>query len=77
MIQIQGLTKEQCDMLDVIWSFQSKKDYFNWFDCLDDQDQDMANGLLQLLALAIVEEDESAYYTEANEVLAKFRLNKE
>lgn len=78
MIQINGLTQEQCDMLDVIWSFQTKQDYLNWYDCLDDQEQDMANGLLTLLAMAIAEEQNPVKnFKEANEVLAKFRLNKE
>lgn len=78
MIQINGLTQEQCDMLDIIWSFQTKRDYLEWYDCLDDQEQNMANSLLTLLAMAIAEEQTPAEsFEEANKVLAKFRLNKE
>ncbi len=77
MIEINGLTKEQCDMLDIIWGFQYKEDYLNWFDCLDQREQDMANKLLVLLALAITDQEDAGVYPEANAVLSKFRLNKE
>lgn len=77
MIQINGLTKEQCDMLDIIWSFQTKEDYVNWYDCLDENEQDMAGKLLILLALAMVDEEDTGNYAEANAVLSKFRLKKD
>ena len=76
MIEINGLSKEQCDMLDIIWAFQTRGDYLDWFDCLDDSEQDMANKLLVLLALAIADEQDTDVYPEANAVLSKFRLNK-
>lgn len=76
MIHIDGLTKEQVEMLDVIWGFKTKDDYLNWYDCLDAAQQDMANALLQLLALAIVDEAQQEMddpYREANMVIQNIK----
>lgn len=56
MININGLTQEQCDMLDVIWSFETKDEYFDWLENLDEEETTMAQGLMQLLTLAILDE---------------------
>jgi hypothetical protein len=56
VININGLTQEQCDMLDVIWSFETKDEYFDWLENLDEEETTMAQGLMQLLALAILDE---------------------
>ncbi len=56
MININGLTREQCDMLDVIWSFETKDEYFDWLENLDEEETTMAQGLMQLLTLAILDE---------------------
>ena len=56
MININGLTQEQCDMLDVIWSFETKDEYFDWLENLDKEETTMAQGLMQLLTLAILDE---------------------
>jgi hypothetical protein len=76
MIHIDGLNKEQCDMLDVIWGFKTKEDYLNWYDCLDEAEQDMADGLLQLLALAILDESQEEMddpYREAKMVIQNIK----
>jgi hypothetical protein len=56
VININGLTREQCDMLDVIWSFETKDEYFDWLENLDEEETTMAQGLMQLLTLAILDE---------------------
>lgn len=56
MINIDGLTQEQVDMLDIIWSFKTKDEYEEWLDCLDREEYNTAMGLVQLLALAIIDE---------------------
>ncbi len=43
-------------MLDVIWSFETKDEYFDWLENLDEEETTMAQGLMQLLALAILDE---------------------
>jgi len=76
MININGLTREQCDMLDIIWSFKTKDEYVEWFDTLDDTEAEMARGLMELLALAIldeVQEEMDDPYREAKMVIQKIQ----
>jgi hypothetical protein len=75
MININGLTQEQVDMLDVIWSFKTHDEYDNWLTCLDDYELNMARGLMELLTLAILDEalDHRSHgpdrYKEANQII--------
>jgi hypothetical protein len=77
MINITGLTREQCDMLDIIWSFKTHDEYSNWLECLDDNEFNMAHGLMELLALAIIDEALEAKkadpYKEANQVINQIK----
>ncbi len=76
MINIDGLTQEQCDMLDVIWSFKTRNDYENWLECLDDYEFNMARSLMELLALAIIDEAQEEMddpYREASLVIRKIQ----
>lgn len=76
MIKIDGLTKEQVDMLEIIWGFQSKDEYFDWLENLDDEDMEMAQGLMQLLALAIIDEAQEELtdpYKDAKAVIQKIQ----
>lgn len=73
MIEINGLSKEQVEMLDVMWSLETEEDYMNWYQCLDDYDQNMADILMRMIILAEVDNqfvvDDCK---EANEVLKRF-----
>ncbi len=76
MINIDGLTQEQCDMLDIIWSFETKDEYFDWLENLDNEETTMAQGLMQLLALAILDEAQEEMddpYREAKLVIQNVR----
>lgn len=76
MININGLTREQCDMLDIIWSFKSKDEYFDWMENLDDEEAIMAQGLMELLLLAILEEAQEEAdepYREAKMVIQNIK----
>lgn len=76
MININGLTQEQCDMLDVIWSFKTKEEYELWLECLDDTEISMARSLMELLALAIIDEAQEEMadpYQEAKLVIQKIQ----
>lgn len=74
MIEIDGLTQEQCDMLDIIWSFKNKDDYLNWIENLDNDETNMARGLMELIYLAILEEEMGdAYKAQAKQVIQKIQ----
>jgi hypothetical protein len=84
MINIDGLTQEQVDMLDIIWSFDTKEEYNEWFETLDGEEYMMCRGLMELLTLAILDEALEARkkdpYKEAkqiiNQVKSKLTQNK-
>ena len=55
MININGLTSEQVDMLDIIWAFDTKEEYNDWLENLDIEEYNMCRGLMELLTLAILD----------------------
>lgn len=77
MININGLSQEQCDMLDIIWSFKTGDEYENWLACLDEYELGMARSLMELLALAIIDEALEAKkadpYKEAKQIINQIK----
>ena len=77
MINITGLTHEQVEMLDIIWSFKTKDEYYDWLEYLDDDERAMSRGLMELLTLAILDEALESKkvntYKEANQVINQIK----
>jgi hypothetical protein len=76
MIKIDGLTREQADMLDIIWAFRSKDEYQEWLGYLDTEEYKMAIGLIQLLAIAMIDEDQENLedpYKDATNVIKQIK----
>jgi hypothetical protein len=77
MLNINGLTQEQVEMLDIIWSFDTKEEYESWFELLDDDEASMCFGLMELLTLAIIDEALESKkvdpYKEANQVINQIK----
>ena len=76
MIEINGLTQEQVEMLDFMWSLDTEQEYLEWHDLLDERDQAMADLLMRMIILAEI--DNSCLVqdtTQAQEVLKKFALH--
>ncbi len=74
MIKIDGLTREQCEMLDTIWSFKSREDFEEWQLGLPFNDLMTSAALVELIALAILEEDMGdKYRAEAQAVIQKIQ----
>jgi len=78
MITIHGLTVEQKEMLDVMWSIDSVDDFENWINLLDYDDYMMARSLSQLIIAEYLEEAfrRKRYnnFAEAKSVIEKFRV---
>jgi hypothetical protein len=78
MITIHGLTVEQKEMLDVMWSIDSVEDFENWINLLDYDDYMMARSLSQLIIAEYLEEafKSKSYnnFAEAKSVIEKFRI---
>jgi hypothetical protein len=73
MITIDNLTEYQVEMLDHMWSLDSMEEYEEWYNLLDDEDQQLADSLQQMIILAEVDnllED----CTDAKQLLKKFAL---
>lgn len=73
MITIENLTTYQVEMLDHMWSLDSMEEYEEWYNLLDDEDQQLADSLQQMIILAEVDnllED----CTDAKQLLKKFAL---
>jgi hypothetical protein len=74
MIKIDGLTREQCDMLNIIWGFKSREDFEEWQLGLPFDQLMVSAALVELIALAILEEDMGdKYRAEAQAVIQKIQ----
>ena len=73
MIQIEHLTEYQVEMLDHMWSLDSEEEYAEWYDLLDEQDQQLADSLQQMIILAEMD-NVMGDFKDAKEVLKKFAL---
>ena len=75
-ITINGLTDKQVAMLDIMWTLNSQEEFNDWLSSLEDEDCELAEQLYWLLLIEIAESHDNEDYTEANEVLKAFMLNK-
>ena len=76
MIQINGLTQDQVDMLDIMWELDSEQEFFEWYDLLDEKDQQMADLLQRMIILAEIDNSQEVKdTTQATQYLKKFALH--
>ena len=73
MITIDGLTKKEVKLLDVMWSIQDAEVYDEWKSALSEQLQDLVDVLEKLVVYETLEE-ELQDFSDAQEVLKKFAL---
>lgn len=75
-IQIDGLTQEQCDMLDIMWTLDSEEEFLEWYDNILSPKEQLQCDLLQRLVLLETFDELLSHerkFPEANDVLRKFR----
>jgi hypothetical protein len=69
-MRIEGLTEEQCKMLDAMWVCDTNEQLVSWFQKLDEAELEMALTLHQLLVDEIHEDEvERAGVTIARNML--------
>ena len=76
-MQINNLTAEQVEMLDFMWNeLETEEDYIQWYDCLDEQQQIMADGLQRLVIMEMVDEQlaNQKSFPEVQKMLDKLGL---
>jgi hypothetical protein len=55
---IDGLTPDQIEMLDFMWNeLDTEEDYFNWYDSLDQGQQQQAELLQRLVIMESIDDD--------------------
>ena len=67
-ITIQGVTKRQKRMLNIMWNLESEDDYFEWYNSLDVELQQEAE-LLQRLVIMAELDNEVRDTTEAKKLI--------
>ena len=76
-IEINNLTAEQVEMLDIMWSFDSAEEYLTWYHLLDAEDQEQADVLQHMIILETMDEmleEVSDNYSDIKSYLKKFML---
>jgi hypothetical protein len=78
MIQLDGLTKRQVELLDMMWEIDDPSDIENFIEVLSDEDQADCRTLMNMIAVVLVDQsvDSLDDYDDATEVLDQFTLGK-
>ena len=69
MITITGLSKEACDLLDIMWSIETVEEYELWKNSLDLETMDAVCVLEEMVLLAELDEIEESECGVAKKVL--------
>ena len=73
-MQINNLTQEQVEMLDFMWNeLDTEEDFLNWYDCLDSNQQAMADNLQRLVIIESIDEDmaKMTRFPDAEKIIQK------
>ena len=73
-MRIDGLTQEQCDMLDIMWNLDTSEDLYNFFQTLDEDEYRMALTLQEML-IQEAEEEQTENFTMAKQMLQSIGVN--
>jgi len=71
-IKLEGLTKYQVEMLDVMWMLKTQQEYEDWLSLLCEEDFIMAKCLASMIAQECMEDEVvQSDFKESSQVLAK------
>ena len=77
-LTIDGLTKKQVQMLDEMWSIDDEYEFLDWYEHLSEKEQHECDMLQRLILIesfdAVMAQEKD--FSDANEALAKFRIQK-
>jgi len=75
-MQIQGLTEEQVEMLDFMWTLDSMEEFEEWKSGLDRRERLMADSLQKMVLMAALDDvlEEETKFPEAKQLLKQFQL---
>ena len=75
-IKLNGLTYEQVEMLDIMWSLDTVDEFFDWYETLTKEEQNICDTLQRLIILemADLEWEHTKKFPLAKQILKKFML---
>jgi hypothetical protein len=73
-MEITGLTAEQSDMLDIIWSKNTRDDLVEFQMTLSPAKQQMCQLLIELIELEYIDMNMVGGYPDAHEIIERIRL---
>jgi hypothetical protein len=75
-VKLTGLTYEQVEMLDIMWSLDTVDEFFDWYETLTKEEQNICDTLQRLIILEIAdaEWENTKKFPLAKQVLKKFML---
>jgi hypothetical protein len=75
-IKLSGLTYEQVEMLDIMWSLDTVDEFFDWYETLDKDDQNTVDTLQRLIILEVADAqwENTKRFPQAKAVLKQFML---
>lgn len=74
-INIDGLSPEEIQMLDMMWSIETPEDMEDWLSSLNRQEKLLAYSLRMMLIAEMIDYDLVQDLTLARNYLKKFQLN--
>jgi len=75
-VRIDGLTTEQCNMLDTMWAKDTHEELTDWFQTLPTEKYHMALTLFDIMLQEIIEpEVEKSKNIDAKKLLKKLGIN--
>jgi len=75
MITIHGMSKDQCDLLDIMWSIDSADEYEEWKSSLSEHTMNMVDTLEIMVMWAELDEIEDSECDRAADLLRKFMIH--
>ena len=75
-MQIQGLTEEQVEMLDFMWTLDSLEEFEEWKSGLDRRERLLADTLQRMVLMAALDDalEAEKAYPDARKLLKQFQL---
>jgi len=73
-MRIEGLTQQQCNILDAMWALDTAEEIYEYFQTLNEEEYKMALTLQEML-IQECEEEQVTNYSTAQQMLKNIGVN--
>lgn len=73
MIEIHGVTKRQCELLDKMWAIDEYDEYLQWKESLPKNTRKQVDVLEEMVLAAELDAEEDIDLTTANELIERIK----